>query len=595
MTTAESLGYVKPTGTDLVSNGDDAISKNADICAEHYDHFNGKVIWKGAAKLADLNQYVVPGIYEVSSTLAASLLNAPRGAGAGSVEVIPNGGNGRTQIYRMNRGFDSPRVLERAGSDAGTGFGAWVPSTDLSEPLVSGENMNDLTTPGTYAARTAGVSSGITGIPLDVVGKPFVVDVKTSRTSTTAFRCVQELVLLPYASGERPRRFTRSFTESGEHCQWEEDIHAFKATAESPVGHRRELSQQASRLRRGGMLGTNGATPVALSFDHGFANFRDFVLPHLVRLGLPCSVAINTNTLGVGESAGVTYSHLQEWCLNHGIELSHHSRDHSDVASSSDVAALNDKILGTVPLLAAQCPECIADSYVMPGVSGTQYNGFNAGVPFKNWWEHPAGRIIADNFPIVTGSLSGQAVPMTGAPVFAIDRIGWDTASWATETRNRISALSGTGMGVNIFMHPSKIENGIPASSVVTMLEWLAAERDAGRIEVLTISGFAWSDTSSTRLNLAAEPQWTGDSVTVSVRPLMDYLQGGQFQLTATSSTDQAVTLTATSDQGGLAASVTQEVTGGGTARLNFSIPVSATSITLTTSPGVSSRSVKPV
>ncbi|PRB69528.1 hypothetical protein [Arthrobacter sp. MYb213] len=546
--------------------------------------------------VVDMNTLTTPNKYLISSSVAGTLVNGPRVPGAGSVEVLPNGGSGITQRYQMNNGFNQPRVVERAGANNGTGFGAWVPMTSIPEPLVQGENISTLTVPGDYVASTPTIATSIVGKPDAAQGKPFALKVETSWTSLTAHRTVHKLTLLPYAQGELPRQFVKSFTQEGVLSDWVEDSQAPLLSAAYPFGHKRGLMRQESKLRRGGRVGTSGATPVALSFDHGFANFRDFVLPHLKRLGLPCSVAVNTSTLGSGESLGVSYAELQAYSLNSGVELCHHSRDHGDVGFAlTNTTALRDKILGPIQLIEDGCPECVADAYIMPGVSGTQYQGFNAGVPYKNWWEHPAGRIIIDNFPVVTGILPGQGVPMLGEPVDGVGRIGWDSSSWATETRNRIQSLSGTGLGTHIYMHPSFINNGITDAAVVTMLEWLAEQRDAGQIEVLTVSGFSWADTSEMRMKLSKESAWVDDTTVLELAPLHEYLRGSQVMLSGVSSAGGQVTLTATSDAGGLNASVTQTVVAGGKARLCFSVPKSTTTITLTSTGGLNSREVTAV
>ena len=345
----------------------------------------------------------------------------------------------------------------------------------------------------------------------------------------------------------------------------------------------RDVLLQRSRLRHGGTIGTAQKTVVGLSFDHGFANFRDYVLPHLIRLGLPASVAVNTSNLGTGENDGVSYAELQDWAINHGIELVNHSRSHDDATGDENI---KDAILGSLHLLHQHCPEVTVDAYIMPGVSGNGYDGFGAGTNDHLWWSHVAGRTILQNHAVVTGALLGQAVPLDGHPVQTVDRVGWDYSSWATQSRQRIRSLHGTGMGIQVFMHPSRINNTIDPAAVVTMLEWLAAERDAGRIEVLTVSGFAWADSnSSNRFDLGHAQDWSPGTVSVDLAPLYEWARGSQWELTANVSTTTEFSVT--DDTGLLDTSVTVEP---GIGRMQFTIPASAQHITVSAGTGNSPK-----
>lgn len=526
----------------------------------------------------DLNTLTTPGFYPIRTyALANSLVNTPRSPNVGVVEVF-KGESGVHQRYVFANGFNQPRVVERAGGTTGV-FGPWVSMTSLPEPLATGEDVTQITTPGTYSTTTPTVAASLVGLPPAVVAQPGTLKVDTTFSSATAYRTVQTWTTLPYATGQPPRTFTRSATQAGPAHDWIEraSVTAGAVEDDTSAGNRKTMLQQASKLRHGGVIGLGGKTAVALSFDHGFANYRDYLLPHLIRLGLPHSVAVNPGTLGAGESAGVGFPELQRWALAHGVELVNHSVSHSDAATP---AAMKTAIIGALETIRAGAPKTVVDAYIMPGVSGTGYDGFGAGVDPSKWWTHPAGRMILDNHAVVTAALVGQAVPMDGTPVQTIDRAGVDSASWATVTRNRITSLHGSGMGIHVFNHPSAINNGISESAIVSFLEFLAAERDAGRVEVLTVSGFAWASADTTRRFDLARGAWSAGAAEIPLAPLNEWARGGQWQLSVTCSTAADVTLTAT-DGASLNTQVVATVAAGGTARLNFGIPTDAASLTL--------------
>lgn len=563
--------------------------KSAAAAAKSYTDEVGKAasfIRRDLVLNEDLNLLLIPGLYRVPSyTIANSFKGGPRQPNTGVVEVTPGAGTGVQHRYIFANGFNQPRVLTRSGTvSGGTGtFGPWVPLSNLPEPLVAGDDVATITTPGTYSAGTAAIASGVIGLPVEVKGQPGTLTVQTTFTSATAYRTVQEWTTLPYATGQPPRTFMQSFTNSGPAHAWIERAYTAPPVVEeaepAPMGHRRALLEQASRLRHGGVIGIGDRTAVALSFDHGFANYRDYLLPHLIRLALPHSVAVNPGTLGAGESAGVGFAELQRWALAHGVELVNHSGTHGDAVTPAE---MQTAILGALATIRAGAPKTIVDAYIMPGVSGTGYDGFNAGVEYDKWWSHPAGRMIMDNHAVITGALLGQAVPMSGTPVQGVDRMGVDVGSWASVAEDRIRSLQGSGMGMHIFNHPSKIENGITAARIVSFLEFLARERDAGRVEVLTISGFAWASADTNRRFDLTRNAWANNSATVALAPLHEWARGGQWQLCVDSETAAADVTLSVTDGAALNTSVTLAVPADGTARLTFGIPTDAATLTLT-------------
>lgn len=352
----------------------------------------------------------------------------------------------------------------------------------------------------------------------------------------------------------------------------------------------RDILLQRSRVRHGGRIGTDGRTVVALSFDHGFAKFRDLILPELARLGLPATVAVNTDTLGAGESAGVSYPQLQDWAIQHGIELANHSRSHSDATTDN---AIIDAILGSLDLLHEHCPQVTVDAYIMPGVSGTGYDGFGSGETESLWWTHIAGRTILQHHAVVTAAMLGQSVPCDGVPVQTVDRASLDYASGATAAETAINALAGTGRGYHVFMHPNRVDAGgyITMTRLTAFLEFLAAERDAGRVDVLTVSGAAWADAdASQRADLAAGATWSGGTATIPLAPLREWARGSQWCLSA--DVASGATLTVTDDTGALDTSII--AASAGRARINFTIPATASTITVSVGAGAAPR-VEPV
>ena len=532
----------------------------------------------------DLNNFETSGEYRVASySVYDSLLNKPSWTGENlspakiTVDRLATGEIEQVWKTFNNAGALNP-VMRRVKGNDGV-WTHWESPHWVKRTLEKDEDLNKLTQSGIYIAPTYYVSNSLVNRPEGADGAPTGYYTVLEITKNITYQEWSKVT-----GDDQPQVVLYRRRALDQWTQWKPRYGSAQSDQSAGGGattHKIDMLRQASRLRRGGIVGTSGKTPVALTFDHGFVNFQNKILPVLQRLGLPCTVAVNPGTFST-DVENTSWEELQRWSLNHGIELAHHSQSHADVPNAlEDQDALAEAILSSIEQAKTNAPEVVSDSYITPGVAGTSYDGFRAGKEYSDWWGHPAGRMILGNFPVVTSVMPGQAVPVLGKPVQAISRIGWDLTSWTRETQNRIKACYGTHLGVCTYMHPVKIDDSIPEAEVVAMLEWLASERDAGRIEVLTLSGFAWADvTSALRTDIAYT--WEGNQAVVEVSPLLDYLAGAQVLVETTAETTGTLTMSATSDTGGLNARITHSATAGQKYRLAFSVPRTAKTITIT-------------
>lgn len=539
----------------------------------------------------DFDKIIEPGYYHATLySISQNLINTPHNMNMGTLKVERNAFTGVTQTYSWTEGYNQPRVMQRT-FNPGTSKGAWTSINNYPTPLEPGADVKTIKAPGIHEAVTSARAADLINLPEAVKGQPGFLNVTIQYYSATAYRLVREWTTFPYAVGQPPRTFVQSETNVGQHSDWQERAYIKDVNTGSPtsgnagnqyeVANRRELLLQQSRLRHAGQIGVGDKTPVGLSFDHGYANFRDLVLPHLIRLGLPHSSAVNTSGLGTGESEGVTMDILQNWSINHGTEMMNHGFSHRDAVTPE---AMESDIVGALHDLQAGMPKVTIDGFIMPGVAGTLWDGFASGVVPSKWYTHPAGRMIVDNHAVITSALLGQATPMNGTPITSVDRAGIDTNSWVTLIQNRITSLQGTGMGIQIFNHPSLIntEGRISLDRLVGFLEWLAEQRDLGNIEVLTASGFGWASTLHDKRPDISKGVWTNNSATLTLAPLREWAAGSQWMLSVESSAASNITLTVKDDTGALNKTVTQTVKAKGTARACFTIPLDTLTLTMT-------------
>src|SRR6185312_3430493 len=401
------------------------------------------------------------------------------------------------------------------------------------------------------------------------------------------YRGVRWLTVLPYATGQAPRGFRQNFTQAGVDHDWIEEV--LDEPERSP--HHRELMLERARTRHGGRIGTGGKGVVVITIDHAFDRFESKLMAKVIDHQLPITLVPSPSDFGGLGNETMTFAKLQSWAIQYGWEIVNHSRDHGDAVADS---LIRDKILGSLEALHAGCPLVTIDGYVMPGVGATGYNGFGAGADWSQWWSHIAGRTILDNHAVVSSVTPGYVVPLSGAPVTAMTRLGVDITSWAGLAEDMVVEAGALGGMVNIYGHPIRLdqEGYISSERWGQMLDFIAAERDAGRVEVLTMGAAAWADAGSSHVvNLAKSAAWVSGSATIDLSRAYAWARGSTWELSVDSAA--AVTLSASDDTGAL--NISRTITpNGGRARLGFSIPAASSSLTVSASGG-DGPTVKPV
>lgn len=244
--------------------------------------------------------------------------------------------------------------------------------------------------------------------------------------------------------------------------------------------------------RRGGKIGTGGLPVVSIRFDHGLMNLRDKVLPHLARLGLPSSTAMNSARWDHTETGDVTPEDLNKWAVDYGMEIWNHGQTHGDASNLSD---LTREIVTGKEELQAQTPSAPIEGWVVPGVGGTGYGGFSAGQNPERW-DTIAGRLILGHHAVSTSHISGTMAPLSGDTTVISNHSGLDSAT-ASQGITRLNDLVNIGTGgMVLFLHPSQLDqpDRITTTHFVQILEHLASLRDQGKIRVLTMGGMAVAD-----------------------------------------------------------------------------------------------------
>lgn len=247
---------------------------------------------------------------------------------------------------------------------------------------------------------------------------------------------------------------------------------------------------------RGGALGTGGVAAVALRFDHNMANFRDIVLPLLRARNLPWSLAVNTaqNHIDAPANGGVTWTQLQSWAINDGGEILAHSHTHAD--STSDEAIIAN-VEDSIPILKAGMPQLKTELFAVPGAGATNWNGFLDTTTSDHFTTKYVGAsAVLKNFAFCTGYIPGALRPLMGQPTNGQTHITMDNYTAASSVTSLLVQAQQMGAGVQLMMHPNMltIEGRINTAVLTQILDWIANERDARRLVVLSASGLLLAD-----------------------------------------------------------------------------------------------------
>jgi hypothetical protein len=426
---------------------------------------------------ADLNTYRGPdqaGVWELAAS--RSYVNSP----------IPNTAAGllivsvqRAVAHQRVVQHISPAMWERSSSSSSS----WNPwnALPVSQP-AAGVNLDDLRANQELVIRNTTDAVAVTGGWPDAQGIPRVAARVSVRATTTGLIFQQ---MQTY--GSDPRFLVRSTASTSPSpfpfSAWRDLTAPTQSASTADAGLANALLVQDFTRRRP-VIKTNGKPAVALRFDHGLGNFRDNVVPALKRLNLPAAQALNGGDWDRTENDGVTAAQVNTWVSEGWLEVWNHSLNH--VAPPATEAALEEQVKGGLDKLRADLPAAVIDGYAPPGSSGDT-TGFDGGGSIESWWNTAPGRAILRTHAVGAGYLDGTVYRTLDGEVrqgqshYTVDTLTLDTM------KARVTGAYTGARGVALMLHPSRLDTEGYLSSVdfVAFLEWLAAERDAGRVVVL--------------------------------------------------------------------------------------------------------------
>lgn len=242
--------------------------------------------------------------------------------------------------------------------------------------------------------------------------------------------------------------------------------------------------------RRGGPIGTDGQVAVAFRCDHHLNRFKADLLSLHQKYSIPLTIAAMSQMAAVetgpnGSDLVPPYL-LQKFALENGFEVANHSATHRDADTA---LRLREEIVYSQQALARSLPKLPIELFVPPGVGGTGYQGFNGGPTPASFQTYLAGRLITQQHAMSTGYVPGYW-PMTGEPLMSMGKghVVIDNAVIAQRGQGYVNDARRKGQGICFMYHPSAVDS-TDLAAIEAFLAWCAAERDAGRLEILTVGG----------------------------------------------------------------------------------------------------------
>lgn len=273
---------------------------------------------------------------------------------------------------------------------------------------------------------------------------------------------------------------------------------------------------------RGGRIGTDGRAAVAIRWDHNPDAPIAAGIPALHRdRGIPLGWA--TYSRQVGDVRHTTpLSTIEQYALNYGFEIWNHGATHLDATTT---AGYVQELATSRAELRAAMPSQLVDCFAIPGVAGTNMGGFITSATPESLSGTEAGRIALEHHALISGNESTRYYPLTGQPSNLSTPL-YIQSMTAAAIIAAIKEAQASGAGLQMMLHPNWIgvAGGITLADYTAVLDYMAAERNAGRLALPSLSGWHLCDASTSyRHDLALNSDfadgktgWTGAGYTAA-------------------------------------------------------------------------------
>lgn len=241
--------------------------------------------------------------------------------------------------------------------------------------------------------------------------------------------------------------------------------------------------------------------PVAFIFDHGTNNFRDMVLPKIQEHSLEVTLALNsgmydTSAPRYAYDNQTTWSEIASW----PVEIANHGKTHGTASTDDELHA---EIVGGLEELKANLPSKKILTWVQSGqATNTTWQGFANGASSDSWAGSKAGELIYGHHAASTGAVVASQAPLydlDGQPRQGVFGYWVDTASGIAAAKVAIGKAVAEGKALILRAHPELLGTAgkTTASEMQAFLDWLKAEQDTGRIQLMSFGRWSLARTAT--------------------------------------------------------------------------------------------------
>ncbi|QDM57501.1 minor tail protein [Arthrobacter phage JEGGS] len=436
---------------------------------------------KSAMTSGSLNSKVTPCTFPVTNL---AVTDRPPIEAYGNCTVVPVASNAVVQEYRTNQAIST--LWSRRGLTDGTSWSAWR-EIDAEAAIAkiyrgllpSTADLNTTTEDGTYGVASATIANR----PTTTNG-----DVEVRRVGTATLQRYTTVTAIPEVYERRIN------TDGSGGFDWvRTDAGALKAGSAQTGMARRELLKQ-KLLARKGIIGTANKGAIALRFDDAHAETASLVIPLLVERRLPFTRVTTSESInGVAIPAG-SFTTMQSNCIQYGGEVWAHGKTHGEATKDVDIDA---ETIGALNTLRSAMPRIPIDCFAPPGGS-VSWGGYLPGVTISSWADTRAGQNLIANYAIASGYLPDtyyrplDGVLRDGQTHYSLD------AYTLSNAKVRVDSARDWKVGIVFMFHANNLgtTGNMSVADFTAFLDYIVAQRDAGNLLVLTVSGLAVANKS---------------------------------------------------------------------------------------------------
>lgn len=486
---ANAAGFITPADSDLIQNGDDAISQNARATLDLF----GKTFQIADSPLgASDDIFALPAkVYGVNSGGSANP-QLPIGR-AGELWIPTNPGLPRSLLFTTNDLGDvvnGARMFIIGSDNAGSFEGrTWRELTTIARGLPSNQAIDVWAGRDGYNGAFAIQNSAVDGHGSHNPSKYGYNLYHETQKNGGSYQTAHTTHVGDQGAYFRAERATAT----GEMTLWKR----LMDERLSPALNRHELLWEAMAADNGGTVHTGGAVPVALTFDDYPRDFRDRMKPVIETLGLSCTIGLSskmydpTSTVIYAGAEGTTFAEIDAWPS--WITVAAHGATHGN---AEDRLSLEAEIVDGKKDLQAALPNKKIYTFMQPSVIYDA--GFDNGNSLESYAGTIAGHMQLGHHAYVTGvrrpaDMATSCVMTGNRPIQGLVRNWLDTKSGIDTAKTRITAARAKRHGLIVAAHADRFgKSGFATLAEMTdFLYWLKAEQDAGRVKVLTLEQFA--------------------------------------------------------------------------------------------------------